>query len=133
MFFDDFSFIDNLSLKDLDHENINESGYIYGTVFSNIYKPYKNYSVYSINPSNEEERLKLKIMEEAFIVNDLNLYLDLNPDNEYVYSVFKKHYELLNSYKHDYQNKYGSICLNSQKNSYDWLNGKWPWEGFNNV
>lgn len=131
MFFDDLGFNNNESIFLGKSVNLNEDGYLYGNMFKDEYVPYKNYSIYKLKGGNEESSLKLKIMEESFIINDLNLYLDIYPNDIDIYQFFKKHEKLLNDYIYEYQNKYGSICLNSQKDSYDWLNGSWPWEDSN--
>lgn len=128
MYFDDFSFDDNIDVFMGKIVDINEDGYIYGNMFKDEYKPYKNYKVYRLNPSNEEEALKLKIMEENFIVTDLCLYLDLHKNDKDVYEYFKVHEKLLNNFIDEYQNKYGSICLNSNFDNYDWVKDPWPWE-----
>ncbi|MBO4601024.1 MAG: spore coat protein CotJB [Bacilli bacterium] len=131
MFFDDLGFNNNESIFLGKSVNLNDDGYLYGNMFKDEYVPYKNYSIYKLKGGNEESSLKLKIMEESFIINDLNLYLDIYPNDIDIYQFFKKHEKLLNDYIYEYQNKYGSICLNSQKDSYDWLNGSWPWEDSN--
>lgn len=128
MYFDDFSFNDNLNLIAGKSINLNEDGYIYGNMFKDEYTPYKNYSVYKLNTSNSEEELKLKIMEETFIINDLNLYLDIHPKDNDIYEIFKKHERLLNKYIGDYEESYGSILLNGKSDTYNWINNPWPWE-----
>ena len=128
MFFDDFSFNENMDTFIGKIVNINDDGYIYGNMFKDEYKPYKDYKVYRLNPSTEEEALKLKIMEEQFIVTDLGLYLDLHKNDNDVYEYFKKHERLLNLYIDEYQNKYQSICSNAIKDKYDWTYSPWPWE-----
>lgn len=128
MYFDDFSFNDNLNLIAGKSVNLNEDGYIYGNMFKDEYTPYKNYSVYKLNASNPEEELKLKIMEETFIINDLNLYLDIHPKDNDIYEIFKKHERLLNKYIGDYEESYGSILLNGKSDTYNWINNPWPWE-----
>ena len=128
MYFDDFSFNDNLNLIAGKSINLNEEGYIYGNMFKDEYTPYKNYSVYKLNASNPEEELKLKIMEETFIINDLNLYLDIHPKDNDIYEIFRKHERLLNKYIGDYEESYGSILLNGKSDTYNWINNPWPWE-----
>ena len=128
MYFDDFSFNDNLNLIAGKSINLNEEGYIYGNMFKDEYTPYKNYSVYKLNASNPEEELKLKIMEETFIINDLNLYLDIHSKDNDIYEIFRKHERLLNKYIGDYEESYGSILLNGKSDNYNWINNPWPWE-----
>lgn len=131
MYFDDDSFMDKMDIFVGKSININDKGYIFGNMFKDEYKPYKDYKIYKLKSETEEGNLKLKIMEETFIVNDLNLYLDIHPNDSDIYKYFTKHERILNEYINEYQNKYGSIYLNSQKNYYDWANGPWPWEDKN--
>lgn len=128
MYFDNFIFDENVNNMVGKVVNINEDGYIYGNMFKDEYKPYKDYKAYRLNPSSNEDILKLKIMEEQFIVTDLGLYLDVHPDDDDIYKHFKKHNELLNSYINEYENEYGSICLNSNFKEYNWIKNPWPWE-----
>lgn len=128
MYFDDFSFNDNLDFFIGKKITLNEDGYLYGNMFKDEYVPYKNYSVYKINGSGEKESLKLKIMEETFVINDLNLYLDLNPNDNEIFTEFKKHLNLLDKYKKEYEDKYSSICITGINNDYNWTNSPWPWE-----
>ena len=126
MFFDDFSFEENIGSLMGKVVNINEDGYIYGNMFKDEYKPYKNYKVYRLNPSTEEEALKLKIMEEQFIVTDLGLYLDLHKNDVDIYSMFQKHERLLNRYIDEYQDKYQSLFVNGNQEKYNWTLSPWP-------
>ena len=128
MYFDDFSFTENINLFAGKSVNLNDDGYIYGNMFKDEYVPYKNYSVYKLKASSDEEILKLKIMEETFIITDLNLYLDVHPNDTDIYNYFRKHERLLTKYTDEYQEKYGSINLNSVSDNYNWINDPWPWE-----
>ena len=128
MYFDDFSFDENSTILFGKSVNLNEDGFIYGNMFKDEYKPYKDNKVYKLNPQSEEEALKLKIMEESFIINDLNLYLDLHKNDTNIFEIFKKHLKILNSYKNEYENRYGSICLGEVLDKYDWTTSPWPWE-----
>lgn len=128
MLFDDLSFDQNLDLFMGQNINLNKDGFIYGNMFKDEYVPYKNYKVYSLNAKDEKEDLKLKIMEESFIVNDLNLYLDLHKNDNEIYREFKKHMNILKELMNKFDEKYNILTLNSNKNYYDWTNGLWPWE-----
>lgn len=128
MFFDSLDFVDNTDIFVGKIVNLNEEGYIYGNMFKDEYIPYKNYKVYRLSPRSEEENLKLKIMEHAFKINDLNLYLDLHPKDTDIYNYFRKEKNELDSYIDEYESKYGSICLNAKMDSYNWIKDPWPWE-----
>ena len=128
MYFDSLDFVDNTDLFVGKIVNINDDGYIYGNIFKDEYIPYKDYKVYRLNPRSEEENLRLKIMEHSFKISDLNLYLDIHPKDMDVYNYFKKEKNELDNYIDEYENKYGSICLNSKMDKYNWINDPWPWE-----
>ena len=98
--------------------------------------PYKNYQPTKYNPRGEKETILLKLYESDFALHDLNLYLDLHPDNEYIYNEFKKEVNIFNETKSIYEKKYGPLCLeDNTSNEYIWYLGPWPWEkdGANNV
>ena len=128
MYFDDFSFTDDMNMIMGKSINLNDDGYIYGNMFKDEYIPYKNYSVYNLKAKNEEEALKLKIMEETFIITDLNLYLDIHPNDKDIYNYFRKHENMLTRYTNEYQEKFGSIYLNAVSENYNWIDNPWPWE-----
>ena len=128
MYFDDLTFTKNSDIFMGKSININDEGFIYGNMFKDEYKPYKNYSVYKLKGKTDRENLLLKIMEENFIVTDLGLYLDINPKDLDIYKCFKDHETKLREYIDMYENKYESITLNAKKDNYTWENGPWPWE-----
>lgn len=131
MFFDSYSYDENFSSFLGKSIYLNSDGFIYGNIFKDEYIPYKNYDVYNLKSNSPEGSLKLKIMEETFIINDLNLYLDLHKDDTDMYNIFKEHKSKLDQLINEYETKYSSICLNANKNNYDWTNSPWPWEDKN--
>ena len=105
-----------------------KEGFTKGNMFKDLYEPYKNFSAFSISPSNIKEELLLKIYEYDFALNDLNLYLDLNPEDTEMFNLFKKYIKELESFKQKYIREYGPLCLTDVTFSkYNWLN-KFPWE-----
>ena len=60
-----------------------------GNSFKNEYIPYKNY-IYKVVVKGEKDSLLLKIQELTFRVIDLNLYLDIYPNDLEVFKIFKK-------------------------------------------
>ena len=77
-------------------------GFLRGNMFKDEYEPYKNLTYFKLNPSNDKERLLYQVMAYSFAINDLNLYLDLHPDNKGMLDLFKKYVkeekELCNEY-----------------------------------
>ena len=72
-----------------------KEGLILGNMFFDMYEPYKNYKPRELVATTEKEKLMLKIRELSHAVGDLNLYLDLCPDDRDVYELFKKYVELV--------------------------------------
>ncbi len=139
MLFENNNFDDNFGL-DLSFFNLDldskknpklydvKEGFLKGNMFKNEFEPYKNYPVATIVPKNKKEELELKIYELDFAINDLNLYLDLHPEDMEMFNLFKKYIKDANRYKEEYLNEIGPICLTDvTSKTYDWPN-TWPWE-----
>ena len=107
-----------------------EEGLIMGNLFLDEYVPYKNYKPYKVNPTNTEEALMMKIRSLCFAIDDLNLKLDLEPNNKMLYDLFKKYNEKLKVLVKEYQDKYQTLTIEDDiKGRYTWYMGPWPWEG----
>jgi len=128
-----FLFRNLLNLESKEEILTPEEGFIIGNMFYNLYQPYKNYKPQRITPKSEQEALFLKIQELDFAVNDLGLYLDLNPKNEKVLHLYKKYVKELRESMNLYCEKYEPLTvLDDYKEGFDWIKNPWPWEG-NNV
>ena len=106
-------------------------GLIRGNIFKNIFDPYKNQKPYTINPINEQAKMLTDIDSLEFAIIDLNLYLDIYPDDKKTIELFNKYRIELNELLYNYQNKYGPILLDSDSlNNIPWMwnNKPWPWE-----
>ena len=71
-----------------------QEGFQRGNMWKNEYVPYKGMTYEKLRPTTEREALLYKVMEMDFAVNDLNLYLDLHPEDTEVYEKFKINLEL---------------------------------------
>lgn len=99
-----------------------------GTLFKNLYKPYKKTP--KIIPESKEEKLLLKIQAYEIALMDLNLYLDVFPNDSSLTDLYKQYeYEkekLVNEFEKEY---YPISKKNSaENNKWEWVNNKWPWE-----
>ena len=106
-------------------------GLIRGNLFKNIYDPYKNQKPYTIKPMNNQAKMLTDIDSLEFALIDLNLYLDIYPDDKNTIALFNKYRNEQNELLNEYQNKYGPILLNSDAlNNIPWMwdNNPWPWE-----
>ncbi len=103
-------------------------GFIKGNIFTNEYKPYKNYKPFFPKTSNEKSALLYEIMELEFAVYDLNLWLDIHPDDKKIYTIQKEYMKKLANCESVFVNKYGPLEITD--NIYEdnkWVNN-WPWE-----
>ena len=103
-----------------------------GNLFSNLYQGYKNYKPASLNASSEKERKMMELSEICFDAHELNLYLDLHPEDRSMFLLFQDYQKRADQLKNEYEEKYGPLCIDSEmKNNFTWSNTNWPWEGKN--
>lgn len=100
-----------------------------GNLFENLYWPYKYVS--NLKPQNERERLMQNIQAYGFAAHELNLYLDVYPDDRQAVGLYNQYSEISDKYLKEYEDKYGPIVLDSnEKYPWMWINSPWPWEKF---
>lgn len=133
-----FTFDDPKKRFDYSNNNMNygndkilnaKEGFLRGNMFKDEYVPYKNMTYKQLKPSTEREALLYKIMEVDFAVNDLNLYLDLHPEDNAIYEQFKMYVKECIRLKDEYAKKYGPLTLEQvNSNTYEWMKNPWPWD-----
>jgi spore coat protein JB len=130
----DYNFFDMASLNnDINNYNNNlysaKEGFLRGNMYTNEYDPYKNLTFISIKPRNEREVKMFNIMQYSFAINDLNLYLDLHPEDKEVLNLLKEYIEEEKNAKKEYESIYGPLEVCDVKGSeFDWINSPWSWE-----
>lgn len=103
-------------------------GFLRGNMFKDEYDPYKNYTYLKLEAKSAKEKLLYNIMALSFAINDLNLYLDLNPNDNQAFILLKKYIGEKNHFTNEYVEKYGPLVIDESTGSkYEWLSG-WPWE-----
>lgn len=103
-----------------------------GNLFNNLYDPYKNYQYRRLNPSNKKEELLYSALSYLFTLQELDLYLDIYPNNQNMINLYNNYLSEYNKYLLEYEKNYGPISLDSpylKGNSWLWLKSPWPWEG----
>lgn len=106
-------------------------GFIRGNMFQGLYEPYKLKEPYDIKPMNEQAELLTYIDSLSFACIDLNLYLDVNPNDRSAIDLFNQYKREKKDLIDEYQNKFGPLLLNSDGlNTYPWAwnDRPWPWE-----
>ena len=136
MLFEDNDFDINMAffIPDVDFSrNVNilspMEGFLKGNMFQDEYEPYRNLTYFKLYPKDEKEKLFYQVIAYSFAINDLNLYLDLHPENKEVFNLFKKYVQEEKELCGEYVKKYGPLeVTETLGNKYDWLNSPWPWE-----
>ncbi len=104
-------------------------GYLKGNAFKNEYMPYKNYKVAKLNINNEKDDLLIGIGQYAFMMHDMNLYLDVHPGDKEALNKFMMYRDKTNELINNYERKYGPLCVKGNMSNqvpFAWVN-KWPW------
>lgn len=130
LFDNNFGFDKNIIEIESNKDNILNpyESFLRGNSFKDLYDSYKNYTYVRLKPKNNEEKLLLEIMSLCFIINDLNLYLDLHSDDKETFNLFKKYIEEEKRLEERYAKEHGSLTLeDATGSSYNWLNNM-PWD-----
>ncbi len=105
-----------------------EEAFTMGSSFENEYSQYKNYKPFMPKTTSLKNSLLYKIMELEFYINDLNLYLDLHPEDKVVFDKFKEKVKELTYLEKEYTSKYGPIVLNENTSEENKWIKDYPWE-----
>ena len=101
-------------------------GFLKGNAFRNEYIPYKDYKVSKINFNSEQEEMLFNILEYSFMMHDLNLYLDVN-NNQEAFNKFNEYRNKTNELINNYERKYGPLQISGVSDDrFNWIE-RWPW------
>ena len=78
--------------QDVNKNNIFDpyNGFIRGNLFPELYNSYKIKTPYEITPMNEQAELLTYVDAYTFAMTDLNLYLDVYPDDRDALQMFNE-------------------------------------------
>lgn len=131
--FDNNNFSNNFMTPSANNELLDpEEALEKGNMFKNLYVPYKNYKPINLKPKSEREKLLNQIRSYAFAMKELNLYLDVNPNNASYINLYNEYRKIKDNLCNQYEKIYGPLTLDSSsldKNNWVWNNSPWPWEG----
>ena len=110
-------------------------GYDAGNMFSNLYDQYKNFKPTKLNSNNEKDRLLLELSRLSFAAHELNLYLDIYPNDNTMLTLFNDYLDRVRKLEEEYNNKFGPLDIVDSKStsSFKWVVNMWPWEVKSNV
>lgn len=105
-------------------------GFIRGNLFNNLYQQYKNYRPARLVPDNEQAELLLNVNQLSFAAHELNLYLDVYPNDTNMINLFNQYQAMANEAVRQYESKYGPLTVNTPSNTdrFSWEAYSWPWE-----
>lgn len=103
-------------------------GFLAGNAFKNEYVPYKDYKVYKVGINSEKDEMIFNISQYGFMMHDMNLYLDVFPNDKDALNKFNEYRLKSNELITKYERKYGPLFVKSSdgRESFDWIS-KWPW------
>ena len=130
----DYLYRNNMNMNNQNLFNPTE-GFIKGNMFTNLYSEYKNYKPQMLNPKSEQEKMLYELDSISFAAHELNLYLDLHPEDQSMVTLFNDYRKKLDELTKNYESMYGPLTVNSnemENKTFSWVNTNWPWEG-NNV
>ena len=108
-----------------------KEGFEKGNLFPNLYSEYNGYRPQNLNPASEQEEMLLNIQAICFASHELNLYLDMHPEDQSMLMLFNDYRRKKEDLIREYEKKYGPITLESndmEKGKFSWVNSPWPWE-----
>ena len=113
-----------------------DEGYNLGNMFVDLYSNYKNYNPVKLVGKTPEERDYLELSRISFAMHEMNLYLDIHPDDRKILQLFNDYRKMFLDLEKKYEEKYGPLTTYSgemSKTPFAWVQKTWPWEGMNNV
>jgi len=109
-----------------------DEGFYKGTIFRDLYKPYKNYQPRPVVPTNDRERLLHEVNKYYFALHEIRMYLNAYPNDEEAIRYFTEFQEGYIRAKHEYETKYDALDIeapNLNTSPWNWTVGRWPWVG----
>ena len=104
-----------------------KDGFNRGNMFENLFWPYKY--IADVIPTNDQEELMLRLQMYCFAAHEMNLYLDVYPDDIQAIGIYNQYKEEESRLLQEYENRYGKIELGiNDSYTWDWIKAPWPWE-----
>ncbi len=128
------------SMSSLNQNNLNlynsYEGYMRGNIFRDLYDPYKEYQPQRLVGATKQQQKLLELSDAMFYAHDLNLYLDVYPNDNQALRLFNEYRVNANKLLEEYERTYGPINLASNslnQSPWMWDKNAFPWEEDKNV
>ena len=80
---------------------------------------------------NKRSEMLKKVQQLNFVMIDVGLYLNNQPDCPAALALFSKYQELHRQAKMKYEEAFGPLAysgINAEKDGWSWIQKPWPWE-----
>ena len=132
----------NLEYYDFNNNNYNLPIYSKNENYNSLYDPYQGFirgnmfpDLYNGYRSDKPIQLPKNLLTDmdalAFAAHDINLYLDVYPNDKDMIKLFNKYRQEAIKALLEYEEKNGPIAITSNENNvypFRWIDG-WPWLG----
>lgn len=107
-----------------------EEAFMLGNLFKNLYMSYQGFSNCCLQPLNQRQRLLLNVQIYQFVAHEINLYLDMHPNNQNMIELYREYVKKAQKATEEFEKNYGPLVVSdaSSKCLFEWLQGPWPWE-----
>ena len=103
-----------------------------GNLFKDLYMTYNGFSNFYIQPKTQRDILMLEVQTSTFVAHEINLYLDMYPNNQRMIDLFHEASKKLNEAIKAYEAEFGPLTVDHSDSAapFEWINGPWPWDNF---
>lgn len=108
-----------------------EQGYDLGNMFEDLYDTYKDYKPAQLKANTPKEKLYLQLSRVSFAMHEMNLYLDLHPEDRKIQQLFNDYRKMFIELEKKYEREYGPLTTTSEaleKSPFEWVTEPFPWE-----
>lgn len=108
-----------------------DEGYIKGTIFRGLYRPYKNMAPMQPQFTNEKERMLFDVNKYSFAMIELGFYLDNFPNDREALRRFNEFRREYVKAKEAYENRFGALTIASnqlEREPWNWVQTTAPWK-----
>ena len=108
-----------------------KTAFLRGNLYNNLYDPYKGYKYRELTASNKREELLYNILKYNFVLIELMLYLDVNPNDREKVNLYNRYLMEKLQLVEDYEKAYGPLTMDSMNigdGKWNWVDRPWPWE-----
>lgn len=107
-----------------------DEAFMLGNLFKDLYMTYKGFSNYCIQSMSQREKSLLAVQIYSFVAHEINLYLDIYPDNKKMIELYQQYASKAKEAAEAYEKQFGPLTVQNSSTQipFEWVQGPWPWE-----